>query len=470
MALYAEHDGVSLDYARQRVTKDTMHLLFDLARAADLQGKMAAMARGDRINVTEDRSVLHMALRAAKGDTLVVDGVDVNAEVWDVLDRIRAFTERVRSGEHRGATGKVIKNVIAVGIGGSYLGPDFVHEALKTERDAAQAAAGRTLHFLSNVDPVDVLRNTRDLDPEETVVVVISKTFTTRETKVNAKTLRDWLHNAMGKSPDVVAQHMVACSTNMEGTSDFGISPENVFPFWDWVGGRFSVCSSVGALPIALQYGFDSFERFLEGARSMDKHWQTAPMERNLPVLMGLLGVWNMSSSATAPARCTPTRRRCSSSRPRAASRHGVQRQARDARRGPGRLPGRGGGLWGAGHQRPALLFPAAAHGPNGAVRLYRLYGVPKPHLRGGRARLQPRRACCQLFRAARRARQWQDRGGVPRRRALRGAHPPRDLPRQPPVRVPPPAPVQCPHVWPAAGAVRAPDGRGGLCVEHQLV
>lgn len=295
MALYAEHDGVSLDYARQRVTVDTMRLLFDLAKAANLQGKMAAMARGDRINKTEDRSVLHMALRAAKGDTLMVDGVDVNADVWNVLDRIRTFTERVRSGEHRGATGKVIKNVIAVGIGGSYLGPDFVHEALKTDRDASKAAGDRTLRFLSNVDPVDVLRNTRDLDPEETVVVVISKTFTTRETKVNAKTLRDWLRNSMGRAPEVVAQHMVACSTNMEGTSEFGISPENVFPFWDWVGGRFSVCSSVGALPIALQYGFDSFERFLEGARSMDQHWLTAPMERNLPVLMGLLGVWNMS-------------------------------------------------------------------------------------------------------------------------------------------------------------------------------
>jgi len=293
--LWAEFDGCILDYSRQRVLPETMTLLFDLANRAKLQEKKEAMFRGDKINVTENRSVLHTALRAPKETQLFVDGVNIIESVWQVLEKIRSFSNRVRSGQHTGVTGRPIKNFIAIGIGGSYLGPEFLHEALRTERVASAAAGDRILRFLSNVDPVDVKRATDKLNPEETMAIVVSKTFTTRETNINAKTIKDWLIYHLGDSPETIKKHMVACSTNLDMVVKFGIDPENMFPFWDWVGGRYSVCSSVGALPISLQYGFDVFERFLQGAHSMDDHFRYAPLERNLPVLLGLLGVWNMS-------------------------------------------------------------------------------------------------------------------------------------------------------------------------------
>jgi glucose-6-phosphate isomerase len=296
-AMYAEYDGVSLDYSRQRVDKRTMELLLELAEEAGLKRKIDAMVAGERINLTEDRAVLHTALRARKGEKVMLDGVNVVEEVWAVLERIREFSGRVRGGEFLGATGKPIKSFVAVGIGGSYLGPDFVYEALKTDDAAGAAGQGRghDLHFLANVDPVDVKRSVENFDPETTMVIVVSKTMTTRETLVNAKVMREWLWDSMGKGKDVVRQHMVAVSTNVAGASEFGISGENVFPFWDWVGGRYSVCSAVGALPLSLVYGFDVVERFLAGVRSIDKHLVNTPFERNLPVLMGLIGVWNMS-------------------------------------------------------------------------------------------------------------------------------------------------------------------------------
>lgn len=295
--LYAEYDGIALDYSRQRVTSETMRMLFELAETVGLKQRVRAMQEGARINITENRAVLHTALRARRTETVMLDGVNVVEEVHAVLSRIADFSTRVRSGELLGSTGRRLKNFVAVGIGGSYLGPDFVYEALKTDPHAASAGqrAGYALHFLANVDPVDVKRVVEGLDPEETMVIVVSKTFTTRETIVNAKTMRDWLWSAMGRGADVVSKHMVACSTNSAGTSAFGIDPQNVFPFWDWVGGRYSVCSSVGALPLSLMYGYDVFEKFLAGARSIDKHFLLAPFERNLPVLLGLLGVWNMS-------------------------------------------------------------------------------------------------------------------------------------------------------------------------------
>lgn len=296
-SLFAEYDGVYLDFSRQRATADTMKMLFDLADKVGLKSRIEDMVSGKKINTTEDRAVLHTALRARKGDVVMVDGVNVVEEVHDVLSDIRQFTDAVRKGDFLGATGKRIKNFVAVGIGGSYLGPDFVYEALKTDPHAAGNGqrAGYSLQFLANVDPVDVKRTCEGLNPEETMVVVVSKTFTTRETLVNAKTIREWLWDSMGKDEAVVRQHMVACSTSVEKAKDFGIDPRNVFPFWDWVGGRYSVCSSVGALPLSLIYGYDVFEKFLNGARSIDKHLVSAPFERNLPVLMGLLGVWNMS-------------------------------------------------------------------------------------------------------------------------------------------------------------------------------
>lgn len=296
-SLVAEYDGVLLDYSRQRITRETMRLLFNLAERVGLKQRIDDMFSGKRINTTENRAVLHTALRARKGETVMLDGVNVVDQVHDVLRRIRKFSEAVRRGTFLGATGKRIKNFVAVGIGGSYLGPDFVYEALKTDAAAASAGprAGYTLHFLANVDPVDIKRAVDGLDPEETMIVIVSKTFTTRETLVNAKTMRAWLWDAMGKDPAVVKRHMIACSTNLEKTAEFGIDPNNVFPFWDWVGGRYSVCSSVGALPLSLVYGYDVFEKFLQGARSMDKHFLSTPFERNIPVIMGLMGVWNMT-------------------------------------------------------------------------------------------------------------------------------------------------------------------------------
>lgn len=299
-ALYATHDGVYLDYSRQRVTLETMKLLQDLAKRQDLRGKIEAMFRGDKINFTEDRAVLHTALRAdrSKVGTVMVDDVDAIQEVHDVLDQIKVFTDGVRSGELRGYTGKRLRNIVSVGIGGSYLGPEFVHECLKTEPEGITAALGYNLRFLSNVDPVDVERTCADLDPEETLIVIVSKTFTTAETMLNAKTMRQWLWDFMGNDPEVVEKHMVACASisAIEKVKAFGIDTENYFfRFWDWVGGRYSVCSAAGAVPISLLYGFDLFEKFLRGAESMDDHFRNDPFDKNIPIIMGMLGVWNMS-------------------------------------------------------------------------------------------------------------------------------------------------------------------------------
>ena len=299
-ALYAVHDGVYLDYSRQRVTLDTMNFLYDLAEKQDLKGKIQAMVTGEKINFTEDRAVLHTALRADRSEigTILVDGMDVVHEVHDVLDQIKAFTEGVRSGQLRGYTGKRFRNIVSVGIGGSYLGPEFLHECLKTEPEGINAALGYNLRFLSNVDPVDVERTCADLDPEETLIVVVSKTFTTAETMLNARTMRQWLWDFMGDNPEVVRKHVVACASTsaVDEVQKFGIDPQTgLFRFWDFIGGRYSVCSAAGAVPISLLYGFDLFEKFLKGANSMDKHFTTAPFDQNIPVLMGLLGVWNMS-------------------------------------------------------------------------------------------------------------------------------------------------------------------------------
>lgn len=292
-AFTAEHNDIYLDYSRQRATAQTLELLWDLARAANLEGRIQAMARGEHINVTEDRAVMHMALRASQNDSFLVDGKDVVPAVHEVLGRIGRFTEEVRAGERTGFTGEKLTDVVAIGIGGSYLGPEFVYEALRTDPECAREAQGRRLRFLANVDPIDVARALEGYRPETTLVVVISKTFTTAETMLNARTLRQWLVDAMGSQ--AVSSHMIAVSSNLEGVEDFGIDPANTFGFWDWVGGRYSVSSAVGAVPLALQYGFSAVERFLAGARDIDRHWLDAPMEKNLPVLLGMLGVWNAS-------------------------------------------------------------------------------------------------------------------------------------------------------------------------------
>ena len=268
-AMFATHDGLYLDYSRQRATLETMDLLLDLAERQKLKEKMNKMVTGEKINFTENRSVLHTALRGKREDvgSIIVDDEDVMAEVYDVLDQIKYFTEAVRSGEIRGYTGKRLRNIISVGIGGSYLGPEFLHECLKTEPEGINKSLGYTLRFLSNVDPVDVERACADLDPEETLIVIVSKTFTTAETMLNARTVRQWLWDFMGNDIEVVKKHFVAVSSisSIEKVEAFGVDTDKYFfRFWDWVGGRYSVCSAVGGIPISLLYGYDIFEKFLQ--------------------------------------------------------------------------------------------------------------------------------------------------------------------------------------------------------------
>jgi glucose-6-phosphate isomerase len=292
-SMVATFDDIVLDYSRQNATEKTTKLLIGLAKKAGLEKNLRAMASGKKINPTEDRAVLHVALRADRTQKIMLDGENVVAHVHAVLQKIKRFSDQVRSGKWKGATGKPLTDVVAIGIGGSYLGPEFVYEALRTDPTAAQAAQGRRLRFLANVDPIDVTRALDEFNPETTLVVVISKTFTTAETMLNAKTVRQWLVNKLGVK--AVAKHMVAVSTNLKDVAAFGIDPLNAFGFWDWVGGRYSVCSAVGVVPLALQYGFKQVERFLSGARSIDQHVLTAPLNKNIPVLMGLFGVWNSS-------------------------------------------------------------------------------------------------------------------------------------------------------------------------------
>merc|ERR1719253_1815892 len=279
------------DYSRSKVTPQTLQLLKKLAEEAKVEAKRNQMLAGGKINETEGRAVLHTALRAPKTKKVEVDGKDVVPDVHQVLDQVKAFAAKIRSGEHKGATGKKLDTVICVGIGGSYLSVEFVHEALKTDSAGMEASAGRQLRFLANVDPIDVRRALHGVDPETTLVIIISKTFTTAETMLNARTVKAWLVGKLGK--DAIAKHVVAVSTALEKTSAFGIDPANVFGFWDWVGGRFSVCSAVGMLPLSLQYGSDVVQKFLDGCHWMDNHFENAPMCENIPMLMGLLAVWN---------------------------------------------------------------------------------------------------------------------------------------------------------------------------------
>eukprot|EP00246_Nothoceros_aenigmaticus_P013046 TRINITY_DN4315_c0_g1_i1.p1 TRINITY_DN4315_c0_g1~~TRINITY_DN4315_c0_g1_i1.p1 ORF type:complete len:648 (-),score=108.69 TRINITY_DN4315_c0_g1_i1:700-2643(-) len=292
-AMIKEFDGVVVDFSRQRATQDTLTYLLALAKEANLKEKIEDMFAGKHMNSTEGRAVLHVALRAPREKVISNDGKNIVPDVWEVLDKIKDFTEKVRRGEWVGATGKPLKNVVAIGIGGSFLGPLFVHTALRTEPGTALSAKGRKLRFLSNVDPIDVARALDGLNQETTLVVVVSKTFTTAETMLNARTVRSWIISKLG--PRAVSNHMVAISTNLKLVQEFGIDPQNAFAFWDWVGGRYSVCSSVGILPLSLQYGFENISKFLEGAWSIDDHFHTAALDKNLPVLLGLLSIWNVS-------------------------------------------------------------------------------------------------------------------------------------------------------------------------------
>jgi glucose-6-phosphate isomerase len=280
-----EAEGLFLDYSKNRITAETVSLLLDLARQSGLEEKREAMFTGAKINLTEDRSVLHVALRAPKSEKILSDGVDVVPEVHKVLDKMAAFSNKVRSGEWKGFTGKRVKNVVNIGIGGSDLGPVMAYEALRhyTQRDI-------NCRFVSNVDGTDFAEATHDLNADETLWIVSSKTFTTLETMTNAKSARDWTLKSL-KDDKAIASHFVAVSTNAAEVSKFGIDTANMFGFWDWVGGRYSMDSAIG-LSSMIAIGPDNFRAMLAGFHAMDKHFRTAPLEKNLPVLMGLLVVW----------------------------------------------------------------------------------------------------------------------------------------------------------------------------------
>ena len=277
--------GLYLDYSKHRVTDETIRLLVDLARAVHLTERRDAMFRGDRINVTENRAVLHVALRAPRGATIPLDGHNVVDDVHDVLDRMASFADRVRNGTWTGHTGRRIRAIVNIGIGGSDLGPAMAYEALRFYCDRAL-----TCRFVSNVDGADFAEKTADLDPAETLFIVASKTFTTLETMTNARTARAWTLQALGDE-QAIARHFVAVSTNASEVATFGIDPENMFGFWDWVGGRYSMESAIG-LSTMIAIGPKRFREMLSGFHAMDEHFRTAPLERNLPVLMALLGVW----------------------------------------------------------------------------------------------------------------------------------------------------------------------------------
>src|ERR1700721_833102 len=278
--------GLFFDSSKNRVTDETIKLLIELARESGLQPRIEQMFQGEKINVTEKRAVLHVALRAPKGESIFVDGEDVVPQVHEVLDRMAAFSDRVRSGEWQGHTGKRIRNVINIGIGGSDLGPVMAYEALKHYSDRAM-----TFRFVSNVDGTDFAEATRDLDAEETLFIISSKTFTTLETMTNAHTARVWALETL-KHSAAIAKHFVAVSTNAAEVGKFGIDTANMFGFWDWVGGRYSMDSAIG-LSTMLAVGPDNFRAMLDGFHEMDEHFRTAPFERNLPALMGLLSIWN---------------------------------------------------------------------------------------------------------------------------------------------------------------------------------
>ena len=278
--------GIFLDYSKNRITDETLKLLLQLAEECGLRARIDAMFRGEKINITEDRAVLHVALRAPRGESIIVDGENVVPQVHAVLDKMADFSDRVRSGAWKGHTGQRIRNVINIGIGGSDLGPVMAYEALKH-----YSARALTFRFVSNVDGTDFVEATRDLDPAETLFIVSSKTFTTLETMTNAQSAREWSLKGLGGDTKAVAKHFVAVSTNAAKVAEFGIDTANMFEFWDWVGGRYSMDSAIG-LSTMLAIGPENFRAMLDGFHQMDEHFRTAPFEKNLPVLLGLLGVW----------------------------------------------------------------------------------------------------------------------------------------------------------------------------------
>lgn len=293
-----EAAGLFLDYSKNRLNDTTMQLLFALAREREVEARRDAMFAGEKINTTEQRAVLHAALRAPRSAALCVDGQNVSEDVHAVLDRMHGFTERVRSGQWLGYSGKVMTDIVNIGIGGSYLGPKMATQALRAYRHPRLS-----MHFVSNLDGHDLDALLKKVNPETTLFIVASKTFSTLETMMNAHSARNWFLKH-GTDRDL-PKHFVAVSTNTEAVRAFGIDPENMFPFWDWVGGRYSVWSAIG-LPVALAIGFDHFRQFLAGAHAMDQHFRTAPLERNMPVILALIGVWYRNFFGSASISIAP--------------------------------------------------------------------------------------------------------------------------------------------------------------------
>ena len=356
-----------IDYSKHRVTRETLKLLIDLARTARLEQHRDAMFSGVHINTSEDRAVLHTALRLPRGAELIVDGQNVVEDVHEVLDRMGDFTDRLRSGEWTGATGERITTVVNIGIGGSDLGPVMVYDALRHYADA-----GISARFVSNVDPADLVAKLDGLDPATTLFIVASKTFSTLETLTNATAARRWLTDALGDA--AVSKHFVAVSTNKKLVDDFGINTDNMFGFWDWVGGRYSVDSAIG-LSVMAAIGRERFAEFLAGFHIVDEHFRTAPLEANAPALLGLIGLWyndffgaQIARGAAVLQRPVPLRGVS------AAADDGVQRQVGARRRHPGQHRHRRNLLGRTGNQRPARVLPTAAPGhPAGTGRLHRV-------------------------------------------------------------------------------------------------
>lgn len=281
---------IIMDYSRQLVTSEIIDNLIHLANEANLKEKIEAMFNGEKINITENRAVLHTALRNFSNNPVFVDGKDVMPQIKSVLNKIEGFTNKVHSGDFLGSTGKKIRNIVSIGIGGSYLGPEYLAEAC-----VPFAKDGMKLFFVANVDGTDFIRKTAFLNPEETLFVIISKTFTTAETIKNAQTAKRWLTSRLGDHSEVIRKHFIAVSTNEQKVREFGIDTKNMFEFWDFVGGRFSATSAVGGVPLSLYLGFDNFKRILEGAYYMDCHFRSEPFQNNIPVMSALLDIWNIN-------------------------------------------------------------------------------------------------------------------------------------------------------------------------------
>ncbi len=458
--LAAEAAGLYLDYSKNRITDDTIKLLVQLAEESGLSARIEAMFRGEKINITEHRAVLHVALRAPRGTSIVVDGEDVVPQVHAVLDKMTDFSNRVRSGDWKGHTGKRVRNVINIGIGGSDLGPVMAYEALRHYSERSM-----TFRFVSNVDGIDFVEATRDLDPAETLFIVSSKTFTTLETMTNAQSARSWSLAGLGGDVKAVAKHFVAVSTNAEKVSAFGIDTVNMFGFWDWVGGRYSMDSAIG-LSTMIAIGPDNFRALLDGFHQMDEHFRTAPFERNLPVLMGLLSVWYNDFFGAQTVAVLPYEnylKRFPAYLQQLTMESNGKHVTLDGK--PVALRYQPDLLGRAGDQRPALVLPVDPSGHAAdPVRLHRV------RARADAARPTPRHAGGECPGAGRGAGVWQDaRGGEGGRHpGLAGAAP--RVRGQPAVEHHTRRPAHTRDAGQARRALRAQCLHPGRRLEHQLV